>query len=127
MTFGRNRFPPVGLMPFSVGTPGVVPEGGGVVVTTEIVVVEVPGVGLPLPQTVVTAATAMTTAPPVRNGFTLDDYSSPSSCRSVMYLTMICGVTCGMSLSGPIFASCTAERNRSVGAIDPRIGVSGRW
>ncbi len=54
-------------------------------------------------------------------------YSSPSSCRSVMYLTMTSGVTCGMSLSGPIFASCTAERNRSVGAIDPRIGVSGRW
>ena len=49
-------------------------------------------------------------------------YSSPSSCRSVTYLTMISGVTCGMSLSGPIFASCTAARNRSVGAIDPRIG-----
>ena len=31
-------------------------------------------------------------------------------------------VTCGMSLSGPIFASCTAARNRSVGAIEPRIG-----
>ena len=42
-----------------------------------------------------------------------------------MYLTMTVGVTCGMSLSGPIFASCTAERNRSVGAIDPRIRVSG--
>jgi hypothetical protein len=44
-----------------------------------------------------------------------------------MYLMMISGVMCGMSLSGPIFASCTAARNRSVGAIDPRIGVSGRW
>ena len=42
-----------------------------------------------------------------------------------MYLTMTVGVTCGMSLSGPISASCAAERNRSVGAIDPRIGVSG--
>ena len=44
-----------------------------------------------------------------------------------MYLTMIGGVTCGMSLSGPIFASCTAARNRSVGAIDPWIGCSGCW
>jgi hypothetical protein len=119
MTVGRNRFPPVGLMLFSVGTTGAVPDGGGVVVTTEMVVVEVPGLGLPLPQTVVTAATAMTTAPPARNGFTLDSYSSPSSCRSVMYLTMTSGVTCGISLSGPIFASCTTERNRSVGAVDP--------
>jgi hypothetical protein len=120
MTVGRNRFPPVGLMLFSVGTTDAVPDGGGVVVTTEMVIVEVPGLGLPLlPQTVVTAATAMTTAPPARNGFTLDSYSSPSSCRSVMYLTMTSGVTCGISLSGPIFASCTTERNRSVGAVDP--------
>ena len=37
------------------------------------------------------------------------------------------GEICGMSLSGPIFASCTAARNRSVGAIDPRIGCSGFW
>ena len=36
-----------------------------------------------------------------------------------MYLTMTGAVMCGMSLSGPIFASCTAARNRSVGAIDP--------
>jgi hypothetical protein len=32
-----------------------------------------------------------------------------------MYLTIIAGVTCGMSLPRPIFGSCTAERNRSVG------------
>jgi hypothetical protein len=44
-----------------------------------------------------------------------------------MYLTMIGAVTCGMSLSGPILASCTAARNRSVAASDPRIGFSGRW
>ena len=54
-------------------------------------------------------------------------HSSPSSCRSVMYLMMIGFVTCGMSLSGPTFASCTAARNRSVGANDPWIGFSGRW
>ena len=120
MTVGRNRFPPVGLMLFSVGTTDAMPDGGGVVVATEMVVVEVRGLGLPLlPQTVVTAATAMTTAPPARNGFTLASYSSPSSCRSVMYLTMTSGVRCGISLSGPIFASCTTERNRSVGAVDP--------
>ena len=39
-----------------------------------------------------------------------------------MYLTMTSGVICGMSLSGPIFASCTAVRNTSVGAIEPRSG-----
>src|SRR6185312_15478991 len=39
-------------------------------------------------------------------------YSRPSSSRSVMYLTMTSRVTCGMSLSGPIFASCTATRLR---------------
>ncbi len=44
-----------------------------------------------------------------------------------MYLTMIGAETCGMSLSGPTFASCTAARNRSVGAYDPLIGFSGRW
>jgi hypothetical protein len=49
-------------------------------------------------------------------------YNSPSSCRSVMYLTIIGAVTCGMSLSEPIFASYTAAWNRSVGAIDPGIG-----
>jgi hypothetical protein len=65
--------------------------------------------------------------PNSRSGFTFDRYSSPSSCRSVMYLTMTSDVTCGMSVQGLIFAFCTAERNRSVGAIDPRIGVSGRW
>ena len=43
-----------------------------------------------------------------------------------MYLTMIGAETWGMSLSGPIFASCTAERKRSVGQMDPRIGFSGR-
>ena len=32
-------------------------------------------------------------------------YSKPSSCRSVMYLTMTSAVMCGMSLSRPIFAS----------------------
>jgi hypothetical protein len=31
---------------------------------------------------------------------------------------MIGAVTCGMPLSGAIFASCTAARNRSVGAIE---------
>jgi hypothetical protein len=31
-----------------------------------------------------------------------------------MYLTMIRGGTCGTSLSGLIFASCTAPQNRSV-------------
>ena len=34
-----------------------------------------------------------------------------------MYLTMIGAVTCGMSLSGPIFACCTAARNPT-GALD---------
>ena len=53
--------------------------------------------------------------------------SNPSSRRSVTYLAMIGGETCGMSLSGPIFASCTAARNRSVGATDPQIGFSGFW
>ena len=38
---------------------------------------------------------------------------------------MIGAETCGMSLSGPIFASCTAARNRSVGAEDPRVGSKG--
>jgi hypothetical protein len=71
MTVGRNRLPREGLMLSSVGTTGAVPDGGGVVAATEMVIVVVPGVGLPLlPQTVVTAATAMTTAPPARNGFT---------------------------------------------------------
>ena len=39
-----------------------------------------------------------------------------------MYFTIIGAVTCGMSLSGPIFASCTAERNIGPhdGAYDPR-------
>ena len=54
-------------------------------------------------------------------------HSSPSSCRLVMYLTMIGAEMCGMSLSGPIFASCTAERKRSAGQMDPRFGFSGRW
>jgi hypothetical protein len=40
-----------------------------------------------------------------------------------MYLTMIGAETCGMSLSGPISASCTAAGNRSVGAIDIHSGV----
>jgi hypothetical protein len=53
--------------------------------------------------------------------------SSPSSRRSLTYLAMICGVMCGMPLSGPTFASRTAARNRSVGAIDPLIGFSGFW
>ena len=53
--------------------------------------------------------------------------SRPSSRRSLTYLAMIGGVMCGMSLSGPIFASWTAARNRSVGAIDPLIGLSGFW
>jgi len=115
MTVGRNRLSREGLMLPSVGTTGAVTDGGGVVVATEMIVVVVPSVGVPLlPQTVVTAATAMTTALPARNDFTLDGYST-SSCRSVRYLTMTSGVTCGISLPGPIFASCTAERNRSVG------------
>jgi hypothetical protein len=37
----------------------------------------------------------------------------------VTYLMMIGAEMCGMSLSGPIFASCTAARNRSVGPKDP--------
>jgi hypothetical protein len=32
-----------------------------------------------------------------------------------------------MSLFGPSFASCTAVRNRSFGAIDPLISFPGRW
>lgn len=52
---------------------------------------------------------------------------SPSNSRSVMYLTITGAETCGMSLSGPIFASCTAARNTSVGAIEPLIGFSGFW
>ena len=52
-------------------------------------------------------------------------YSRPSSCRSVMYLTITGAVTCGMSLSAPILASCTAARNRSVGASEPVIGTEG--
>src|SRR6202008_2687278 len=54
-------------------------------------------------------------------------HSSPSSRRSLTYLAMICGVMCGMPLSGPTFASWTATGNRSVGAIDPLIGFSGFW
>ena len=42
-----------------------------------------------------------------------------------MYLPMSSAVTCGMSLSGPTFASCTAARNRSVDASAPRSGFSG--
>ena len=53
--------------------------------------------------------------------------SRPSSRRSLTYLAMICGEMCGMSLSGPTFASWTAARNRSVGAIEPLIGLSGFW
>ena len=56
----------------------------------------------------------------------LSPHSSPSSCRLVMYLTMIGAATCGMSLCGPIFAAWTADRKWSVGAMDPRIGFSGR-
>ena len=52
-------------------------------------------------------------------------HSSPSSRRSLTYLAMICGVMCGMPLSGPTFASWTATGNRSVGAVDPLIGFSG--
>jgi hypothetical protein len=52
-------------------------------------------------------------------------YSSPRSCRSVMYLTMTSGVTCGMSLSGPTFVSCTAARNRPAGAKEPQSGLAG--
>jgi hypothetical protein len=40
-----------------------------------------------------------------------------------MYLTMIGAETCGMSLSGRIFASCTAERNRPAGTTDPQTGM----
>ena len=52
-------------------------------------------------------------------------YNSPRSCRSVMYLTMSSAVMCGMSLSGPTFASCTAARNRSVDASAPHSGFWG--
>jgi len=44
-----------------------------------------------------------------------------------LYLTMICGVTCGISLSGPTFAFCIAERNLSAGATESRIGGIGCW
>jgi hypothetical protein len=54
-----------------------------------------------------------------------DCQSSPSNFRSVMYLTIIAGVTCGMSLSRPIFASGAAVRNRSVGTKEPRTGFVG--
>jgi hypothetical protein len=39
-----------------------------------------------------------------------DAQSRPSTFRSVMYLTITGAVRCGMSLSGPILASCTAAR-----------------
>jgi hypothetical protein len=55
--------PPVGLMLFSVGDSGVLLAGAGVVVV--VVVLVVVGVWLPLvPQAVVNAPIAMSTAPP---------------------------------------------------------------
>jgi hypothetical protein len=58
--------PPVGLMLFSVGDAGAPPGGGaGVVVVVVVVVLLVVGVWLPLvPQAVVNAPIAMSTAPP---------------------------------------------------------------
>ena len=41
------------------------------------------------------------------------------------YLMMIDAEMCGMSLSGKVFASCIAARNRSAGANDPRVGSNG--
>ncbi len=55
----------------------------------------------------------------------LTRHSSPSSCKPMTYWMMTAGETCGMSLSEPTFASCTAARNRSVGATGPEIGSAG--
>src|SRR5690349_10743586 len=53
--------------------------------------------------------------------------SNPSNSRSVAYLTITGADRCGMSLSGPILASCTAARKWSAGASDPLIGTAGCW
>ena len=62
MTFGVNRLPPVGLMPFSVGEGGAELEDGVVVV---VVVVVVEGACSPLlPQPARNAPIAMSAPPP---------------------------------------------------------------
>src|ERR1700744_1833885 len=53
-------------------------------------------------------------------------YTNPISRRLLMYLVMVEAVTCGMSFSEPILASCTAARNLSAEAGAPSSGNWGR-
>jgi hypothetical protein len=63
-TGGVKRFPPVGLMLFSVGA-GAALVGGAVVVVVVVVVVVDDGAWFPLvPQAAENALTAISTAPP---------------------------------------------------------------